>query len=188
MKIRGIILAGGKSSRMGKNKLELEIEGRPIIDRVIDNAKRSKLDDIVVIWGKYDVDTDIPKLFNERFEEGMSTSIIKGMKNFDGDAVMILLGDMPFIESKIIDKLICSYRKSGKNIAIPVCEGRKGNPVIIGNKYFNDLLKNRGDKGARCIIAENLQDVELVEIGSEAIFLDIDNEQVYKKIIGNEEG
>lgn len=179
MSIRGVILAGGMSRRMGRNKLELEIDGKPIIKIVIENAKKSKLKDIIIVCGKYDIETDLIKINNPRFEEGMSTSIIKGMENYQGEGVIILLGDMPYVDNEIIDLLIDSFTNTKKNIVVPINKGKKGNPVIIGAKYFKDLLDNTGDKGARNIINENSEDVEWVEINSNAIFLDIDDEESY---------
>lgn len=176
MNIRGIILAGGLSRRMGKNKLELKINGKTIIDNVIDNVKSSRLKDIIVIWGKYEVSTDLPKLYNNEYEKGMSTSIITGMKDFDGDAIMVILGDMPFVDSKIINSLIEAFENSEKNIVVPRYKGQRGNPVILGRFYFKELLMNKGDKGARDIINNNSEDVEWVEFQKDSILVDIDDE------------
>lgn len=183
MFIKGIILGAGKSSRMGYNKLAIKIENSTIVQRVIENAKASKLDELVIITGKYDVSTDIIKLQNEEYEKGMSTSIKKGLEGFKGDAVMILLGDMPFVSSELINKLYDCFKKSNKNIIVPVCGGKRGNPVIIGNKYFKQLLNNEGDKGARDIIKNNPEDVFQVEIHDIGIFIDIDDESAIRKFL-----
>lgn len=185
--IRGIILGAGKSSRMGSNKLMLKIDGTTILGKVIENSKASKLNEVVLITGKYDIDTDILKIHNEEYEKGMSTSIKKGLYDFKGEAVMILLGDMPFVHSHIINILYDSFVKGHKNIVVPVFEGKRGNPVIIGKKYFGDLLNNVGDKGAREIIKNNFEDIEWLEIQDKGIFLDIDDEESYKQLKFNEE-
>jgi molybdenum cofactor cytidylyltransferase len=182
MYIRGIILAAGKSSRMGENKLQLKISGSPMVELVIQNAKKSRLDELVIVYGKYDLSTDVKKLFNYDYEKGMSTSIKCGLKGFKGDGVMLLLADMPFIETKVIDELYTSFIKSDKNIVVPMFNGKKGNPVIIGSKYFQELMNNTGDKGARDIIKRYQDDVEIVEVESDRIFMDIDNMDVYNKI------
>lgn len=183
MNIRGIILAAGKSSRMGYNKLRLKIGEVTILDRVIENAKASKLDETIIITGKYDINTDIIKIHNEEYEMGMSTSIKKGIEGFKGDAVMILLGDMPFVSSEIINKLYESFEISNKNIVIPMYKGVRGNPVVIGEKYFMNLLSNMGDKGAREIIKNNFHDVEQVEISDKGILIDIDDEAAKGKFL-----
>ncbi|ERI89666.1 hypothetical protein HMPREF1982_04531 [Clostridiales bacterium oral taxon 876 str. F0540] len=167
---------------MGTNKLMLKLGEKTIINRVIESAKASKLEELVLVYGKYNMDTDIVKVYNPDYELGMSTSIKKGLEGFEGDGVMILLGDMPFITSEIINKLYDGFCKSNKNIAAPIYKRRRGNPVIIGKKYFNELLKNTGDKGAREIINNNACDVELIEIQSDGIFVDVDDKESYNSL------
>lgn len=183
MKIRGIILAGGTSTRMGKNKLDLMLDGKKIVQIVINNATQSKLDELIAVYGKYEIKTDITKVFNSRYEEGMSTSIIAGLNGFDGDAVMLILGDMPFIKHEIIDSLYDAFVNSSKNIIVPYKHGTRGNPVIIGKKYFENLLGNTGDKGARNIIKENPDDIEKVEIEDDGIFIDVDDKTKYEELL-----
>jgi molybdenum cofactor cytidylyltransferase len=182
MSIRGIILGAGKATRMGKDKLNLQLGDKAIIDMVIENAKASRLDEVVLVYGKYEINTDIIKIYNADFEQGMSTSVKKGLEGFEGEAVMILLGDMPYVDNDIIDKLYDEFISSNKNIAAPVFNGKRGNPVIIGKKYFNQLLENTGDKGARDIIKNNGEDIQWVEIQSHGIFIDIDDENNYNSV------
>jgi molybdenum cofactor cytidylyltransferase len=182
MSIRGIILGAGKATRMGKDKLNLRLDGKAIIDMVIDNAKASKLDELVLVYGKYEINTDIKKIYNADFEQGMSTSVKKGLEGFEGDAVMLLLGDMPYVTEDIMNKLYDEFISSDKNIAAPIFNDKRGNPVIIGKKYFNQLLENTGDKGARDIIKNNAGDIRWVEIQSYGIFIDIDDENSYNSI------
>lgn len=187
MYIRGIILAAGTSTRMGKNKLQMDMGGNSIIQKVIQNARNSELDELLIVYGRYDVDTDVPKIFNKDFEQGMSTSVKcgfqnpQGSKSFNGDAVMLILGDMPFADKEIINALYEGFEKSTRNIAVPIYDGKRGNPVIIGQKYFKCLMNNTGDKGARDIIRNNPDDVEKIEAKGEGIFIDIDDEETYKK-------
>lgn len=183
MMIRGIILAGGTSTRMGENKLDLRLRGKEIVQIVINNARDSKLDELIVVYGKYEIKTELPKVFNPRYEEGMSTSIIAGLAGFNGDAVMLILGDMPLVKHEIIDSLYDAFVSSSKNIAVPYRNGIRGNPVIIGKKYYDDLLKNTGDKGARNIIKENPGDIEKVDIEDDGIFVDVDDKTKYEKLL-----
>jgi len=185
MNIRGIILAGGLSSRMGKNKLQLELKGKPIINLVIDNARASNLSELLLVYGKYEVETEIKKVYNPNYELGMSTSIIEGLKGYFGDGVMLLLGDMPFVDKDIINELVQGFIDTEKNIVVPVLEGKRGNPVIVGKKYFQSLLENKGDKGARDIINNNADDVEWVQVKSRGIFIDVDEEAIYKCIVNS---
>jgi molybdenum cofactor cytidylyltransferase len=183
MNIRCIIMASGKSSRMGKNKLAIKIGEKTILDYVMENIKNSKLSDIVVVYGKYKVETDLPSIYNPDFELGMSTSIIAGLNGFEGDGIMIVLGDMPFIKSVTIDKMLETCEKSSKGIIIPCIKGERGNPVLIKKRYFNDLRNNKGDKGAREIIKNNFSDVERCEVDDKGILIDIDDENTLNMYI-----
>lgn len=185
MYIRGIILGAGSSKRMGKNKLLMKIGDMAILERVIENVRASKLEEILLVYGRYDIETNIRKLYNADYELGMSTSIKKGLEGFEGDAVMILLGDMPFVTCNIINELYDAFVSSERSIAVPICKGRRGNPVIIGKEYFNELLSNTGDKGARDIIKNYQKDVEFVEVVSRGIFVDVDDEESYQQVIKN---
>lgn len=175
MKVRGIVLAAGMSSRMGENKLQLEVDGIKIIDRVLKNVRASKLTDIVLVYGKYDVDTDLPKWYNSSFEQGMSTSIITGLGDYSGDGIMVLLGDMPFVGPDVIDQLLFAFEKSNKELVVPVYKGKRGNPVIIGKKYFDELKRLTGDRGARDIISRDETAVEWVEVEDKSVLKDIDD-------------
>jgi molybdenum cofactor cytidylyltransferase len=185
MCIRGIILAAGSSKRMGRNKLSMELCGKTILDIVIDNAKKSCLDEVILVYGRYETAANVQKIYNPNYDEGMSTSLIAGMSEFSGDAVMLLLGDMPYVTSEIINRLYEGYTSSDKNIAVPVKNGRRGNPVIIGKRYFSDIMNNRGDKGARNIIRNNAGDIEYIELNNEGIFIDIDDMEKYNEIALN---
>ena len=179
MNVRGIILAGGSSRRMGKNKLLMELEGKPIINWVVENVVSSKLNDILLVYGEYDIKTDIKKVYNSLHEEGMSTSIKAGLRGFKGDGVMLILGDMPYVSCAIINKIVEAFESSNKSIIVPLHNGKKGNPVLIGCKYFEHLMNNKGDKGAREIIANNQDDILWVEVDHDGIFIDIDDEKSY---------
>lgn len=185
MNIRGIILAGGSSKRMGSNKLMMDYKGKPIIQWTMENARNSGLNEVVVVYGEYEIDTDIPviKVYNPRHMDGMSTSIKEGLNDFQGDGVMLLLGDMPLVTSEIINLLLESFTLSGKSITVPMNKGKRGNPVIIGRKYFQSLRDNMGDKGARDIISSNIDDVEYIEVDSECIFQDVDDRSTYEKLV-----
>jgi molybdenum cofactor cytidylyltransferase len=179
MHIRGIILAAGESNRMGRNKLLLTIDGVPLVQRVIYNACKSKLSEVVLVHGMYDIDTNIKKIYNSRFKEGMSTSLAEGIHHYYGQGVLVLLGDMPFINTDIINMIYESFITSDKNIIVPCYNGQRGNPVLIGEKYFNDILSLRGDIGARDIIRKNYDDVYFLEVNDKSILIDIDDVKTY---------
>lgn len=180
--IRGIILAAGSSTRMGKNKLMLEVNGRPLIYNVIESAVSSVMDEVILVYGKYNLETVLPKVYNPDFANGMSTSLIRGVEGYTGDAVVFLLGDMPYITSETINLICRTFLYGSKNIVVPVYNGKRGNPVLMGKKYFQDILSTSGDKGARDIINSNLNDVAFLEVNDSSVLLDIDDVESYCKV------
>jgi Uncharacterized MobA-related protein len=111
-------------------------------------------------------------IYNPNYREGISTSIRLGLRFFqDYDAVLIVLGDMPLITRETINKIINAYRE-GCTAVIPTHKGLRGNPVLIHRSLFNELMRLKGDVGARELLRDRA-DVCYVECGPEVI-MDID--------------
>lgn len=181
--ISGIILASGFSKRMGTDKLLLEIDGVPMIERVIREVKASKLDEIILVYRnpkvmeiglKYDIKT----VYNERAELGQSEALKLGVLSADesAEAYMFFVGDQPFIYTSLIDHIIDKYEASGYSIAVPYYNGRRGNPSIFSSLLKNELLNVVGDMGGREIIDKNQQMVKKVFIDDIKAGMDIDNQ------------
>ena len=192
MKIAGLILAAGGSSRMGdQNKLLQLIDGTPMVKKVVASCLHSNLSSIYVVlghdskWINNCISTEgINFVNNEDWRLGMASSINSGIgamnNNFDG--VMILLGDMPYIKTKLIDQMIELFQEY--KIIVPVKNGRQGNPVLFSSTFFNDLQSLDGDKGAKCVIQENFSSVIPNQVMTNAIFRDIDTPQQMKDSVG----
>ena len=192
MKIAGIILAAGGSVRMGdQNKLLETIHGTPMIKKVVQSALNSNLETVYIIIGheaklirQCISDELVHWVENPAWSSGMASSIRYGIKalknNYDG--AMILLGDMPFIESIIINQLLAQYQK--KKIVVPVKDGRQGNPVLFSSAFFADLKLLGGDKGAKPIIKKNPDSVIIANVLRDTIFHDLDTPDQIKERIG----
>ena len=176
--ICGIILAAGKSSRMGsENKLTRMWRGKPLVRHVVDAAMASRLDRFAVVTG-HEAETvsailpsDTPQFRNDAYETGMASSILAGTYRLQGHAAtMILLGDMPLVSSDHINLLIDAFesKKSQSAIVAATCDGKLGNPVLFGLDWFAPLKVLEGDKGARTLIEENRHDLTTIEIGEAA--------------------
>ncbi|MEZ5924975.1 MAG: molybdopterin-binding/glycosyltransferase family 2 protein [Hyphomicrobiaceae bacterium] len=185
-KVAAIVLAAGRSTRMGegRNKLTTELDGKAIVRRTVEAALASKARPIVVVTGHQReaveaalAGLDVSLAHNPDFAEGLSTSLRTGLSALpvDVDAVAVLLGDMPLLPPALIDRLIAAFEpKEGRAIVVPVRNGRRGNPVIWGRGYFAALMSLRGDVGAKHVLAENAEAVAEVEAQTDAIFIDID--------------
>jgi len=185
----GIILAAGLSTRFGKSKQLMDLNGKPMIAWVVDACLNSRLDKIVVVLGdnashiasglsaKYG-NRRITTIINPQYQEGMSRSLRAGLLNVmrTYPSVMFLLGDQPLVDSNLIDRLLTGFWESEKDICVPVHMGRRGNPTLFSRRFYDQLLKVSGDTGAREIIQAHPKALLSVEIEDPLPFFDIDTE------------
>ena len=136
-----IILAGGKSTRMGTNKMLLDYKGHPLLWYTIQSVLPF-VNRIIVVTGKYDQEIrealkeeKVEFVYNKDYESGMFSSVLTGVKETKED-FMILPGDCPFIKKETFKKIL-----SGKgDIRYPKCGELEGHPLYISKKYKSELL------------------------------------------------
>ena len=178
-----IILAAGKSERMGQQKLLMPFADKTIIEHIVEKALRSNAGEIRVIVGSHQdeitnkiLHQPVKITYNDRYEEGMLSSVQCGFNALSSTskAGMILLGDQPMVKISVINKLIDSFFKTRKGIVIPVYNGRRGHPVLIDSVYVTEIKNLNPDIGLRQLIEERSSDVYEVEVDTETILKDID--------------
>ena len=186
--VPAIILAAGRSTRMGgPNKLLAELGGKPLVRLVAEQALASKAKGVIVVTGhqaelveKALAGLDVKFVRNPDFAQGLASSVKAGVAAVpDGaDGAVICLGDMPMISAALIDRLIEAFAPDrGNLIAVPVSDGRRGNPVLWSRRFFNELMTLDGDIGARHLIAKHTEAVAEVPVEGFGAFLDIDTPQ-----------
>ncbi|HEY8261496.1 MAG TPA: nucleotidyltransferase family protein, partial [Methylosinus sp.] len=120
--------------------------------------------------------------YNARHLDGMASSLQRGLAEAcEADGVIVLLGDMPTIESPLLDRLIDAFETTGASAVIPVHEGRRGNPVLLGRAIFPRLAELRGDEGARRLLRELDHVIEL-DIGEAVILADVDTKRDLERL------
>ncbi len=190
--VSAILLAAGESKRLGGEKLLLPLVNSTVLERTIDNLLGSRVDEVIVVVGhraqemkQIIGDRPVKIVVNEAYQQGMSTSIIKGLKMVDNraSAVMLALADQPFIGSALINRLVEEFVNNKKGIVLPVYEGKRGHPVIFSIKYKEELLNLEGDVGGREIVSRHPDDLLEVEVDSESIFTDIDTIESYHSLL-----
>ena len=191
MKIAGLILAAGGSSRMGdENKLMMPFQGKPMLNHVVNASLNSNLTQTFVVVGHQSSEIknlvqsdDIQCVENEQWETGMASSIVAGisqLKQFNG--FLILLGDMPLVTPELINEII--VHSSADKIVIPIKDGLHGNPVFFGSKFRDELLTLYGDSGAKKVIQDNLSSMIKIKIQSNTIFKDYDTKESLESVAG----
>jgi len=194
--ISAILLAAGESNRMGQPKQLMPFDHSTIVEVAIDNLLNSAVSETIVVLGykseeirKTIAGKPIKIAINPDYQQGMSTSIIAGLKQVDkrARAVLIALGDQPFVNSQTITSLVEAFIANNRGILIPVYQGRRGNPVIFAIKYKGELLNLKGDVGGREIIKLHPNDVLEVAVNCKGVLLDIDTMENYTPITLNPE-
>lgn len=194
MSVRGVILAAGLGRRMGTIKQLLPFRGKPLLQHVIDAARASRLENLLLVLGHahdqvlQQLDTHgLEVVVNRDFAAGQSTSVRAGLEHrADADGIMYLLGDQPQLSAEIINALIDCFLRERPWAAVPVHHGQPGNPVIIGRPLMEGLSALSGDMGARRLLQQS-QFVRRVEIGDPAILRDVDTMDDYLALLATEE-
>lgn len=184
--VTGIILASGYSRRMGENKLLMDVKGKKMIEWVIINSKNSLLDQIILVYRCEEVKKigdsyGIKTIHNPKSNLGQSEGLKVGVKKAcNSDAYMFLLGDQPFVNNKLIDKLIIEYNKNKNSIIVPYYEGMNGTPTIFPSSYRKELLEVEGDQGGKDIIKNKQSSVKKIYINNAKLGFDIDKPSDFK--------
>lgn len=186
MNIKALLLAAGLSSRMkGPNKLLLPFKEASVISCTYQALKDSRIAQIMIVTGRdagsvksiIQLGSADQFIHNKHFELGMTSSIQAGLKALtDCDALMICLGDMPWLKASDYDLLLAKFERQGNedSILVPWFDEFRANPVIFGSKYFNDILKHKETTGCAQIIRDNRENVLNVNINSDRFIKDID--------------
>jgi len=187
--ITGIILASGFSRRMGEEKLLLAIKGVPMVERVIKAAHASQLDELILVYQRYEIKEiaekyGIKTVFNRHADRGQSSAVKLGVRSSlpDTDGFMFLVGDQPYLNASTINKLIAVFKQDYPFIVVPVYNGTRGNPVIFPLTAKKELRALKGDCGGRIIIDRMKDRVKLVSIAKTLVGIDIDTSEAYEKI------
>lgn len=182
-KIAAVVLAAGRSSRMAPcNKLLELVEGKPVIAYAVSAALESGAEPVIVVTG-FDAERIVEALrglkvavpHNADHERGLSASLRAGLKALppNTDGALILLGDMPEIQSRDLKALSGAFIDN-QTICVPVRHGRRGNPVLWGAYYFPEMIRITGDAGAKPLMAKYPDQVIEVPVESDSILADID--------------
>jgi molybdenum cofactor cytidylyltransferase len=182
--VAALVLAAGQSRRMGsRNKLLALFDGEPLVRRSVKAALASQASPVIVVTGHMADEIgaaldglDARLVHNDDYEEGLATSLKAGLGAVPENAsgVLVMLADMPGIDSAALDALIVAFDPpAGRSIVLPTAAGKRGNPVIWSRDYFVELRSLAGDTGARHLLAEHEETVFRVEIGGDAL-MDVD--------------
>jgi len=187
-----VILAAGKSSRLGFPKQTLLFKGKTFLEIAIDAALRANCDPVLVVLGANKEaiepgikDKGIIILHNENWSEGMGTSIKAGIGHLEKvrkvKQVMIMLCDQPFVNRALLNSLILKQQQSGSKIAACSYKDTIGVPALFDYSLFPELLSLEDNEGAKKIIKAHAE--HIVTVPFEKAGVDIDTLADYEYLL-----
>jgi molybdenum cofactor cytidylyltransferase len=189
--IAAVILAAGKSARMGEAKQLLRLGDTTVLGQTIANARRAALDEVILVLGasaeaiRRQLPLEGLKLvINPHYEQGMATSLRAGLEAVSpqAGAALILLADQPLVRPATLSRLADHYRRTHPQILIPTCRGIRGNPVLLDRSLFAEAMALAGDVGCRALFAQHPEAIAKLEVEDEGILVDIDNPDDYQRL------
>jgi CTP:molybdopterin cytidylyltransferase MocA/SAM-dependent methyltransferase len=177
-RIAAVVLAAGSGSRFGGGKLLASLEGRPMLQHVLDRLADAQVGDVVVVLG-HDaeaVEDSIEwrgerRVRNPEPGRGLSSSVRIGIEALDAgvDGALILLGDQPFVSLSAIRALMDASPDPGRPIVVSVYADDRGrNPVLVGREAFALVAEATGDRGLGPVIEAHPELVREVPVDATA--------------------
>ncbi len=188
-RVAAVILAAGEARRFGGQKLLAPLEGRPLLQHVLDAANAAPVTSIVLVLGAAP-DEILARVRlgrahavrNPAYATGQASSLQLGLRSVDdADAALVLLGDQPRVTPALLEALIAAQRTSGAPAAVSASGGRRSPPALLHRDLWPAVDALRGDVGAREVLARR-DDVAVVEVGSLAGLDDVDTREDHARI------
>jgi molybdenum cofactor cytidylyltransferase len=198
--IVAVVLAAGESSRMGRPKALLPIDGVRFIERIVRALKSSGVANIVVVLGhnaeemrrKID-DLPVTIVINPEYQKGQLSSLQTAIRHLeslpvsdDVEGILVHLVDHPYINPQLVKLMIDRFEESGRLIVVPRFRGRRGHPVLFSRRLFPELLAASMDQGAKTVVHAHQAETLEIETESEGVTIDIDTPEEYRKHVQGE--
>jgi molybdenum cofactor cytidylyltransferase len=189
--ICAVVLAAGRSRRMGTQKLLLPLGGQLVVARIVDEVQRGSRGRVYVVVGHdgqriRDALTgrEVALVTNPDVEGDMLSSIRCGVRALpeSWDAVLVVLGDQPTLASQVVSSLIQVFRTAGCGIVVPTFRGRRGHPILIARRYREELLEHHDAVGLRGLLQAHPTDVVEMAVEDPGVLEDMDRPEDYERI------
>lgn len=189
--VAAVVLAAGMSRRMGTPKQLLRIDGKTVLERTLENVRKSAIDEIVLVLGfaaeavEKEISTqDIKVVRNAGYEQGMGTSLRAGIADVSDrtKAALIVLADQPFVQAATLNRLIEHHRAKKAQIVIPLFRGFRGNPVLLDRSIFPEMQALSGDVGCRALFGSHTENIHKLAVNDAGILQDIDSRDDFERL------
>jgi molybdenum cofactor cytidylyltransferase len=185
--ICAIVLAAGKSERMGRPKALLQFRGRTFLENILDAISRSSIEHTVVVVGHHrkEIEQSVrgPSLvFNPDYEQGMVTSLQRGIGAIPPESIgaFLFLVDHPLVETETIEALMAGAARN--RVLQPTFEGRRGHPVFLGMDVLMEILHLPSSQGADVVVRRDPGRLIEIPVNRPGILVDVDTPEDYEKL------
>lgn len=183
-----VVLAAGESSRMGRPKPLLPLNGDTFLGHLLKELDASEVERTVVVLGyRPEVVLDaMPEvgsraIINVNYSLGQLSSLQAGLDAVgETDAILMCLADHPFVTRAVIDGVISTFESTRRPIVVPVYGGRRGHPTLFARELFAELQAAPLDRGARAVVWAHADEVLELPTQEEGIVADIDTPEQYQ--------
>ncbi|HSZ54861.1 MAG TPA: nucleotidyltransferase family protein [Tepidisphaeraceae bacterium] len=189
--ICAIVLAAGRSRRMGTQKLLLPFAGKTVIAHIVDQLLASKVGHVLVIVGAEAEAVgaalggrQITLVRNPDPDAEMLSSVRCGFASLPNDcaAALIALGDQPSITPDIVDQLIERFLTGSHGIVVPFHDGHRGHPMIVSARYRDEIMDQHDDSGLRGLLDAHAAEVFKLPSG-DSVLEDMDYPEDYRRAL-----
>ena len=188
--ICAVVLAAGRSERMGTQKLLLPLGGKAVIARVVDELSASQVEKTFVVVGcdgerirQTLTGKTVQFVENPDVASDMLGSVRCGLRVLPAgcQATLVALGDQPGITGGLINNLIHYFHHRDSRIVVPACNGHRGHPVLIGTEYFEEVLTSHTNAGLRGFLDAHPREVINVPLSDATATEDMDTPADYHR-------
>ena len=191
--VASVVLAAGKSERMGRQKMSLPWRDTTVIGQVVTTLVSAGLDQVVVVTGggREDVELALSSLpqdwpvrtvVNLDYAAGeMLSSLQVGVASLGGliEAALVALGDEPQMEGEVVKAILSAHRQSGAGLVIPSYAMRRGHPMLIASPLWAPLLALRSPQTLRDLIQAHGDQILYVNVDTPSVLQDLDTPRDY---------
>jgi molybdenum cofactor cytidylyltransferase len=189
--VAAILLAAGRSRRMGAFKPLLRFGKRTVIETCINNLREAGVETLVVVLGKREAEmrarlAHLPIVFavNPDPQSEMGASIARGVERLpvETSSLLIALVDHPAVPPEVVRFLIDEWRRTGACFLVPTYQGRGGHPVLVDYRFREELRGLDRERGLRALFDRHREEVLRVEVSSPYVARDIDTWDDYRAL------
>lgn len=195
-RVAAVVLAAGRSRRMGSSKALLDLGGQPLIARLLLTIHDcGAVDRVIVVSGHQPAaihqivaDFGVDLVHNSDYESGgMLSSVRAGVRHALAggglDALFVMLLDQPLVWAATLVAMVRAWRASRCAVVVPAHDGRRGHPILIAAGSAGQILSLGPDATLRDFVEQHRNETQVVEVNDPGVLSDVDTPQDYRRIV-----